>query len=311
MKAPDPSPVLQRLAQERLALDETPPGRTAFLSHLGAALPLRPGPWIGHRDLLYALALANLSPAQRESLARAILVEHDRPFGVGRLRLRTAPSGLPLGGALLWMAPRGSSERILYAWGLGPGAKPLTVSWLLLRAHPSFGLADPPPALDPKAVATAAALGDVLVAVDGAVTAKLVADRLRPVVPVAAHPRFAPHLDGLDPAAQVLVWPHDALGSRALSRRSLVAILLVDAPEAVRSQATLHAAARHPVPEVVPVGGPGRLDRAGLLRFVDACGRPAVCLRGDPASVAGAAACLRGAGVATATLGEAAQLRLL
>lgn len=53
--------VLRMLAQERLSIDESEPGRTTFLSHLGAQPKLVPGPWIGHRDLLYALALANLT----------------------------------------------------------------------------------------------------------------------------------------------------------------------------------------------------------------------------------------------------------
>ncbi len=311
MKAVDPAPVLQLLARERLALDETPPGRTAFLSHLGAAAPLRPGPWIGHRDLLYALALANLSPSQRESLARAVLVEHDRSFGVGRLRLRAAPSGLPLGGSLLWLSPRDGALRALYAWALGPAAKPLAADWLVLRAHPAFALDDPPPVLDPAPLSTAAALGDVLVLVDTAVTARLVAARLRPVAPVAAHPRFAPHLDGLDPEAGIVLWPHDALGSRALVRRKLIAAVLVDAPAEVRARTEAWLADLRPRPDLAEVTAPGIADRSRLAAFVEACGRPSVLLRGDPTAVAEARTFLEDAGVPTVPLGEPIQLPLV
>lgn len=307
----DPGPVVQLLARERLALDDTSHGRTAFFSHLGASPRLRPGPWIGHRDLLYALALANLAPTQRESLARAVLVEHGRDFGVGRLRLRTAPSGLPLGGSLLWIEPRDAGPRILYAWAVGPKAQAVAADWLLLRAHPAFGLDEPPPVLDAAPLATAAALGDVLVAVDTAVTARLVADHLRGRVPLAAHPRFAPHLDGLDADASVVLWPHDALGSRGLRRRKLLAVLLVDAPEYVRAAAETWVRGLSPMPDMAAVTAPGIVDRDGLVAFVDACDRPAVCLRGDPAIVSGANAFLQDAGFRTAPSGEAHQLRLL
>src|SRR5690606_39483822 len=98
--------VQHMVSRERLSLDEPGPDRTCFLSHVGAQEKLVPGPWIAHRDLVYAMALANLSPAQRTSLARAVLLEHGREFGVGRLRLEAASSGLPVGGSSLRLEPR-------------------------------------------------------------------------------------------------------------------------------------------------------------------------------------------------------------
>jgi len=128
------------LARARLSIDDTQSGRTCFLSHLGAQERLSPGAWMGHRDLLYGLALANLSPSQRTSLARAVLVDHGREFGVGRLRLQTLASGLPLGGSSLLMEPRTGGTSCLYTWALGPGATPATCDWLLLRASPQWAV---------------------------------------------------------------------------------------------------------------------------------------------------------------------------
>jgi len=64
--------VQRMLARERLSIDDPQLGRTCFLSHLGAQSKLVPCPWVGHRDLLYALALANLNPAQRTSLGSGV-----------------------------------------------------------------------------------------------------------------------------------------------------------------------------------------------------------------------------------------------
>ncbi|MCA9704857.1 MAG: hypothetical protein KDK70_03275, partial [Myxococcales bacterium] len=59
--------VQHMISRERLSLDDPAADRTCFLSHVGAQAKLVPGPWIGHRNLVYAMALANLSPPQRTS----------------------------------------------------------------------------------------------------------------------------------------------------------------------------------------------------------------------------------------------------
>ena len=130
--------VQQLIARERLSLDVCARGRTCFLSHVGAVTKLVPGPWIGHRDLIYALALANLTPAQRTALARSVLVDHGREFGVGRLALSALPSGLPLGGCALRLHPRGGGPVCLYTWALGEHAGTAACEWLLLRAEPGM-----------------------------------------------------------------------------------------------------------------------------------------------------------------------------
>src|SRR5262245_47845927 len=129
------------LTRERLAVDLCDGNRTAFLTHIGAAPRLVPGPWIAHRQLVMALALANLAPNQRASLAHTVIVEWGREFGVGRLVLEAVASGLPLGGSSLSMRPRvpGNDGRphVLYTWDLGPHATAHKCDWLLLRANRS------------------------------------------------------------------------------------------------------------------------------------------------------------------------------
>src|SRR5690606_14808951 len=136
------------LTRERLAVDLCDGNRSAFLTHVGAPPRLIPGSWIAHRQQILALALANLSPSQRASLARAVVVEWGREFGVGRMVLSAVASGLPLGGSSLSMRPRtpGGDGRpnILYTWALGPRATPVTCDWLLLRAQPEWACDRPP-----------------------------------------------------------------------------------------------------------------------------------------------------------------------
>ncbi|MCY1057988.1 hypothetical protein [Nannocystis sp. SCPEA4] len=316
----DLAAVQQLLAHGRLSIDRCERGRTAFLSHLGAAPKLVPGAWLGHRDLLYALALANLSPSQRTSLARAVLVDHGREFGVGRLSLMTCPSGLPLGGSSLQLRPRGGGPTCLYTWALGPGAGALACDWLLLRALPAWALDAPPAPLAHAGLATLAALGmhvEILVAT--ATCARQIQDHALGDLPFTAHPRFAPHLDGAarpvgegrpEPAA-IRLSPHDAFDPRTFGQvaknRSQepagpMALVLVDAPPAVHAAVDTWLAgqpARRKV-EVVAASCPGRLGRDALAELWRSAGRPQVLLRGDPAWTAPALPWLQGLGATVA-----------
>lgn len=306
--------VQHMLARARLSIDDTQPGRTCFLSHLGAQDRLAPGAWMGHRDLLYGLALANLSPAQRTSLARAVLVDHGREFGVGRLRLQTLASGLPLGGSSLLMEPRRGGPSCLYTWALGPGATPAPCDWLLLQASPQWALDGAPKRFSARGVQLLTQLGgEVLILVSSAVGAVQIAQACSGTVRVAAHPRFSPHIEALDPEAAVLLWPHDALDGAGLRRHEVVAVALVDAPEVVRAslKAWVERRGRDREVETVELSCPGRMDRPQLKAFWEACGKPAVFLTGDPSWVSGGASWLRSIGADVVVHGEATQLSLL
>lgn len=313
-KADEVLAVLHMLARERLSIDEAEVGRTCFLSHLGAQPKLVPTAWIGHRDLIYALALANLTPAQRTCLARAVLVEHGREFGVGRLVLQAIPSGLPLGGSSLLMTHRRGGPTCLYTWALGESPQPAKCDWLLLRAQPEWALERSASPLSVRGLDTLAQLGgEVLVLVGSAVGAVQVARLCAGKVTLAAHPRFSPYIEGLVPDAPVLLWPHDALDGAGLRRHEVVAAVLVGAPESVRQEAQLwqaRAATRRPV-ELVEVAAPGRISRDALAEFWRACGRPAVLMTGDPAWAATGAAWLRSLGATVEVHGAATQLELL
>ena len=302
------------LAKERLRIDDAQPGRTCFLSHLGAQTKLVPSPWIGHRELLWSLALANLTPAQRTSLARAVLVDHRHEFGVGHLRLEALPSGLPMGGSSLLMKPRKEGPQCLSTWALSPQAAASPCDWLLLRAASQWATETPARALEPKGLALLAELGgEVLLLVDTAVSAVQVARACEGIVGVAAHPRFAPYIEGLAPDAPVLLWPHDALDGAGLRRHQVVAVVLVDAPERVRVEAERWIARRDNAREVelVDVRCPGRASREDLQSFWRQCGEPAVFITGDPAWAGGLAGWLRELGVAVELQGAATQLSLI
>jgi hypothetical protein len=274
--------VLGMLTRTRLAVDECDGKRTTFISHLGSIRKLVPGPWIAHRDLVYALALANLTPSQRSSLARAVVVEHGREFGVGRLVLSAWPSGLPFGGSLLEMARRGEPPLCVVAWALGPGAAMRPCEFLVLRAQPEWALDRPLAPLRPLGLETLIALGGmVVVAVETAVAARQVAEALGSL-PFDAHPRFTPHLEGPKAGAPLLLWPHDALDAPGLRRHEVTALVLVAAPEHVRKAAFRFAIDR-PRLELVDVACPGRMDRAAITGHWQGCGRPRLMLRGDPA----------------------------
>jgi hypothetical protein len=300
------------LARERLSIDDPQPGRTCFLSHLGAQPRLVPGPWVGHRDLLYALALANLSQSQRVSLARAVMIEHEREFGVGHLQLTPASSGLPFGGSSLWLRHRTGGPSCLYTWALAPTAKPSACDWLLLRAQPEWAIETPPPVLKAESLEVLAALGgEVVVLVPSAVGAVQIAKVCAGKVAVAAHPRFAPHVEGHDPEAPVLLWPHDALDGAGLRRHEIAALVLVGAPEVIRRDAEAWRARLGPrgeAVELVEVTCPGRTDRDGVIDFWEACGRPKVLLRGDPRWVATGAHALAQCGAGVEVQPDATQL---
>jgi hypothetical protein len=303
--------VLRMLARERLAIDEPGEGRTSFLSHIGAQARLAPGAWIGHRDLLYALALANLSQSQRDSLARAVVVEHGQQFGVGRLQLEALPSGLPLGGSSLLMRPRGDGPRCLSTWALGESSEARECDWLLLRAQPAWALDDAPSVLNPDGLATLAALGkEVVVLLASAVAARQVTDLCASKVELAAHPRFSPHLEGLRPDARVLLWPHDAIEAVGLSRREIGAVVLIGVPEPVRQQVEQWIRRRGDKIELAAAGCPGRAARDHMEAYWRACGKPRVLLRGDPAWARAGEAWLREIGATVEVQGEATQLGL-
>lgn len=309
--------VQRLLSRERLCIDEVQPGRTSFLSHLGAQPKLAPGPWIAHRELAYALALANLNPAQRTSLARSVLVEFGREFGVGRLRLVALASGLPFGGASVLMSPRkGGGPRCCYTWALGSTAVPAACDWLLLRAQPEWALDAALPPLRASGLQTLTVLGGhVLLLVENATAAAAVAAECEGRVAFAAHPRFAPMLERVDPQASVLIWPYDALESSALRDQPVFAVALVGAPESVRLEVARWLSARDTQRagdfELVSVTCPKRMDRDGLAEFWAACDRPKILLRGDPAWAASGAAWLRTLGAAVHIQGAATQLHLL
>lgn len=307
--------VQHMVSRERLSLDEPAPDRTCFLSHVGAQPKLVPGPWIGHRDLVYAMALANLSQSQRTSLARAVLVDHGREFGVGRLTLEAVASGLPLGGSSLRLTHRQGGLRLLYTWALGVTPSAVECDWLLLRAQPEWALPEPPRALAPKGLGTLVALGgQVLVLVDTAVAAVQVVQACGEGLRYAAHPRIAPYLEDVDPEGSVLLWPHDALEAASLARHTITAVVLVGAPEAVKVQAEAWRDRQGKGQESLPVAEascPGRIDRTRLVALWEACGRPKVLLRGDAAWSAVGAEWLREQGATVEVQGRAMQLSLI
>ncbi|MFV8751170.1 hypothetical protein ACNOYE_11550 [Nannocystaceae bacterium ST9] len=302
------------LGRERLSVDLCDGQRTTFLTHVGAQPRLVPGPWIAQRQLVLALALANLNPAQRSSLAHAVIVEWGREFGVGRLVLEAVASGLPLGGSSLAMRPRtpggAGHPRVLYTWALAPRATPVACDWMLLRAQPEWALARPPRPIGLRGLETLAQLGGtVLLLVPTAVAARQVADIVADVLPLHAHPRFLPYLERHDPEAALLLWPHDAIGAASLERRSFSTAVLIDAPEHVRLDAQRWAAER-PGVEVVDAACPGRMDRKSLVRYWQACGRPKLLLRGDAEWTAEAIPWLRSQGAIVHGHSEATQLGL-
>jgi hypothetical protein len=301
-------------SRERLAIDDMQPGRTCFLSHIGAQPKLVPGPWIAHRDLLYALALANLTPAQRTSLARAVLVEHGHEFGVGRLLLEARASGLPLGGSSVRLRHRKGGVTCFYTWALGAEPQAASCDWLLLRAQPEWALDHSPPRLATGGMATLAELGgEVLVLVASAVGAVQVAQACAGKVELASHPRFSPYIEGLHPDAPVLLWPHDALDGLGLRRRELAAVALVGASEQVRRELERRCQKmpRGDRIEIVELACPGRADRARLADFWAACGRPSILLSGDPSWASMGAKWLESLGATVVVQTAATQLDLL
>lgn len=299
----------QLLARERMSVDAHDVGRTSFLSHIGAMRPLTPGPWIAHRDLIYALALTNLSQGQRASLAHAVRVEHGRTFGVGRCELETSPSGLPFGGASLRVRPRRGGPTFLYTWGLSGSPRPVQCEWLLLRAQPEWTRDEPLRNLGARGLETLEGLGGTVVVLVGTViAAQQVMQLMRGRVPVVAHPRFAPLVYEPEAArprdANVYLWPYDGLDSPVLRELEVHTVVLLEADESLTQRAQRWAGSRGRA-EVIPAAAPGRIRRVGMEKFWRGCGSPRVLLRGDPGLVSAGSAFLRelGATVVERTTG--------
>lgn len=305
--------VRRMLARERLGIDLFEKGRTTFLSHFGAWKSLVIAPWIAHKELVMALALANLSPNQRSSLAKTLIVDWGRSFGVGRLELEALASGLPFGGSSLYMRARGGEgPSVLYTWGLGQKATTRECDWLLLRAQPEWALDESPRTFTARGLETLTGIGGrVLVFLATATAARQVADMVGKRVPVHAHPRYGPQLDPeyLDPNADLWLWPVDQLKSPRLRDQVLGTAVLVGSTTAQAELVGRWADAR-PKLELVDAACPGRLDRKGLLNFWTECGKPRVLLRGESHWVKTGAAWLEAEGVQVARQSQASQLGL-
>ncbi len=305
--------VQRMLARERLGIDLFEKGRTTFLSHVGAVKSLVVGPWIAHKELVMSLALANLSPNQRSSLAKTLLVEWGRTFGVGRLELQALPSGLPLGGSSLALQARGGEgPALLYTWGLGPGAQASRCDWLLLRAQPEWALDEPGRAMSARGMETLTGIGGrVVVFLPSATAAKQVATLMGKRVPIHAHPRYAPQLEPeqLDVGADLWLWPTDQYKSPRLRDQVLSTASLIAVTDAERTLLQRWSNDR-PKLEMVDAACPGRFDRAQLLNFWRECGEPKVLLRGESEWAKPGAAWLESQGVQVARQSKAAQLGL-
>ncbi|MCA9710036.1 MAG: SDR family NAD(P)-dependent oxidoreductase, partial [Myxococcales bacterium] len=121
-------------------------------------------------------------------------------------------------------------------------------------------------------------------------------------------------IEGLEPDAPMLLWPHDALDGAGLQRHEISAMVLVSAPERVRQQVDVWRARRGAVGsrmQIAEVRCPGRLDREQLATFWRACARPRVLLRGDSGWTSEGAAWLRSLGANVEVQGRATQLSLI
>ncbi|MGB1699562.1 MAG: hypothetical protein ACPHRO_06405 [Nannocystaceae bacterium] len=287
--ANDARAIEQILARERLAIDLCADGRTSFLSHVGATRKLVPGPWIAHRDLIYALALTNLSVNQRSSLAHAVRVEHGREFGVGRCALVTSASGLPFGGSNLLVRPKISGPVFLYTYALAANAAPTPCEWMLLRAQPEWTRGDEMRALGVRGIDTLIGLGgDVLILVPTVVAAKQIASLVKGRIALMTHPRFSPLIFSAEEQpsrdANLIVWPHDGLTSPLLHDREIRTIVVVDGDHDLLDEVGRWSQGRDKL-EVVTAACPGRIGRVALKKFWEACERPRILLRGTPREV--------------------------
>ncbi len=310
----DARAIEQILARERLAIDLCAEGRTSFLSHVGATKKLTPGPWIAHRDLIYAMALTNLSVTQRSALAHAVRVEHGREFGVGRCTLLTTSSGLPFGGSNLMVRPKRGGPEFLYTYALSSSATPAPCEWLLLRAQPEWAKGQELRALGVRGLDTLVGLGgDVLVLVPTVVAAKQVAALVKDRIALAAHPRFSPLLFTAEEQAprdaNLIVWPHDGLGSPLLRDKEIRTVVVLDGAGEVLESVERWAQGRDAL-EVVSAACPGRIGRVALKKFWERCGRPRVLLRGSPSEVRLGTDFLEGLGAQVIPRVEGTQLGL-
>jgi hypothetical protein len=275
--------VLSMLARERLCVDEAGGRRTCFISHLGVERGLAPGAWICHRDLVAALSRANLSPSQKTSLARAVVVEHGDEFGVGRLLVRALPSGLPAGGSSVLLQPRDRSTSCLYTTWLGPACVAAHCRWLRLVAQPEWASETHLRELTVTGIETLLALGaELLILVKSTLEAVQVAALCSGRIAVFAHPRFAPFVESSERSARVILWPTDALASRLLRRRSICAVAVMAVDQQVRQQVEMWCRQQGPRLELVEIRCPHRASRQHIEDLWRACAAPRVLLSGDP-----------------------------
>lgn len=192
---------------------------------------------------------------------------------------------------------------------------PTACDWLALRAQPEWALDDPPGIISTTGLELLGALGgEVLVLVGTAVAAVQIAKHCAPRIPLAAHPRFAPYLEGLNPDAPVLLWPQDALDGAGLRRHEVMAVVMVDTPESVQQGVEswlTHFGARADRIQRSRAACPGRAGRDEVEAFWRACGSPRVLVTGDPAWAGSGARWLRSIGAEVHVHGEATQLELL
>ena len=304
------------ISRERLSLDEPAADRTCFLSHVGAQGKLVPGPWIGHRDLVYAMALANLSPAQRTSLARAVLVDHGREFGVGRLTLEAVSSGLPLGGSSLRLAHRQGGAPVPLYLGVGGGAHCGGVRLAAASGAGRVGAG--------RASASAAGQGAAHPGLVGGGDAG--AGGYRGGGPCRSWPRVETRFV----SRPILASRRTSRGSSPRRRCCFGPMTPSTAPACsdTRSPRWCWSARRSaygsksmrgefgggPAGErlqITEVGCPGRVDREHLRAFWESCARPRILLRGDSEWTAQGAQWLRSQGATVEVQGQATQLSLI
>jgi hypothetical protein len=184
-----------------------------------------------------------------------------------------------------------------------------------MRAQPEWALDDPPGVISVSGLEILGALGgEVVVLVGTAVAAVQIAQHIGGRVPMAAHPRFAPYLEGLIPDAPVLLWPQDALDGAGLRRHEVMAVVMVDTPESVQQEVENWLEQFGQRAERIQqsrAACPGRASRSEVEWFWRACGSPRVLVTGDPTWVQSGARWLRSIGAEVHVHGEATQLELL
>ena len=136
---------------------------------------------------------------------------------------------------------------------------------------------------------------------------------LRGRVDVTVHPRFAPlvlEADVTNPkTANLMLWPHDGLGSPMLRDRSVHTVVMVDADEPTEVNIQRWAA-QVGCTHVERAACPGRISRVGLEKFWRGASCPKVLLRGDPVLVREGTAYLETIGATVVPRASSTQLGL-